>query len=156
MTLDDTITVTLDWRGPLADHTGLPEEPGLYAVSGRVYGGSGTQLLYVGEAKSGLASRWTCAKHRDWLRRHAQALEARLYYAVVPEAFRDSILDIETIFIYLHQPNQNTSKLNSRLPDQRFVIHNSGERPPGLLAKIDTSLSWFGLPGERHGAGGPD
>ena len=143
--MGDAQKISLDWQGPFKDHTDLPSDPGLYAVSGQVYGGTGIQLLYVGEAKIGLAQRWTCQKHRNWLRRCSEVLDARLFFAPIIDQSSNIIVDVESVLIYVHQPNQNSAKLNSHLPPQHYIIENTGYLPPGLLEVIDTAFPWFGL-----------
>lgn len=110
-------------------------------MSGHVYGGRATQLLYVGEAKNGLSSRWKCPKHCDYFSRHSKVLDARLYCALLDHA----VLDVETVLIYVHQPNHNTSKKNGKLPRTRYLIRSTGTVPPGLLTDIDSGLGWFDI-----------
>jgi len=83
------------------------------------------------------------------------AQDARLYY-VTTEATKAVIVDVETVLIYIHQPNQNSSKINWTLPYQRYLIHNTGDCPIGLLPVIDTAFPWFGLRAPNIAAGTPD
>jgi hypothetical protein len=135
--------ITLHWSGPFESPNDLPDLPGVYAVTGHIYGSSHTHLLYVGLANQSICDRWTCGAHRDWLRRTQTVLDGRLYACPVEE--RELINDIETILIFVHQPNENSSKLNKDEIKQHMLIRSVGSVPTGVLPLIDTTESWFGL-----------
>ena len=139
----NSIEVTISWLGPFSDPALLVQKPGLYAMTGHVYGDAGIRLLYIGKAENDtIAGRWTCRKHRDWLDRSARHLSAKLYAAAVDRPLID---DLESVLIYVHQPNQNSSKKNKTLPRQRFLIHNVGAVPEGMLKDVDSGAPWFGI-----------
>ncbi len=141
--MPDVQALILEWKGPLTDSHSLPDTPGLYAVTGRVYGGGeDSRLLYIGLAGDSLSTRWNCRKHRDWLVRSVANLGAKLYFTTASAALVDVL---ETILIYVHQPNQNSQKINSSLPRQHYIIHNTGAVPEGLLTDVDTAEPWFGI-----------
>ncbi len=143
--MNDLREVSLTWQGPISSPTELPASPGLYAISGQMYGSAGVRLLYVGEAKSDLSYRWKDSLHREWLTRSARFLNAKLHYTVVDSLDSAMISEIETVLIYVHQPHQNSSKIMTSLPSSRYLIHNLGDLPDGLLPVIDTNYPWFGL-----------
>lgn len=141
--MPDVQALTLEWKGPLTDCRSLPDTPGLYAMTGRVYGGGeDTRLLYIGLAGESLRARWKSGDHRDWLVRSVTTLGAKLYFTTASAALVDVL---ETILIYVHQPNQNSQKINSSLPRQHYIIHNTGAVPEGLLTDVDTAEPWFGI-----------
>ncbi len=138
----ETTRILLEWHGPFTDTSPLPSSTGVYAMAGRIYGREHVSLLYVGLAQTvTIAERWTDSNHRNWLSRTAKLLDGGLYYAELAAEYVD---DVETALIYVHQPNQNASKL-SGLPSKPYIIHNTNNIPPGMLPVIDTSYPWFGV-----------
>jgi len=136
---DPSQTIQLVWSGPFPDTATLPDAPGLYAVTGRVYGGLHVQLLYIGLA-SNLRTRWNNDKHQAWLGSSIPCFGGGLYFAT---ADAESVDELESALIYVHQPNQNSSKLNKRPANRRLIIHNVNDLPTGMLPVIDTAYPWF-------------
>lgn len=141
---NDSLTVRLVWSGPYADTATLPDAPGLYAVTGRVYGGMHLQLLYIGLAGS-LRQRWSDVKHLAWLGSSVPCFGGGLYFAA---ASAELIDELESALIFVHQPNQNSSKLNSRPQGRRLIIHNVRDLPTGMLPVVDTAYPWFRYSGD--------
>jgi hypothetical protein len=92
-------------------------------------------LLYVGKAEGTLAAQWRDRAHRDWFERSRACFSAELYYAKMENV--DLIDDVETVLIYVHQPNENSQKLSCSNVNQHLIVENAGATLP-MEARIDT------------------
>ncbi len=137
--------IILDWRTVEQPEDG-PEEAGVYAMVGHVYGTDQRQLLYIGEAKKSVKKRWNDPKHYDWLRGELRHPLGSLHCATMSD--EALISDVESMLIFVHQPNQNSSKLNNiklnkLFSGERTVIENVGDIPFGMLSDLDSHHEYW-------------